>query len=132
MRVWTYPNSKGSSSTTHGHQRPTWSKRSVGSAASGQALPKTAYVVVALVLKLSENRDAALRDSPDWKTLYQTVATLRSIDEAFVSQIECAVVEEKASRGRKRQGRGRGGGTDGEPPLTGGIEGIRIRGATRT
>ena len=91
--------------------------------------PKTAYVVVALVLKLSENRDTALRNSPDWKTLYQTVATLRSIDEAFVSQIECAVVEAQVSNKRKRRGRGGGGGPDDEPPLTGGIEGIRIRGA---
>ena len=91
--------------------------------------PKTAYVVVALVLKLSENRDAVLRDSPDWKTLYQTVATLRSIDEAFVSQIECAVVEAQVSKQRKRPGKGAGGGSDDEAPLLGGIEGIRIRGA---
>ena len=88
--------------------------------------PKTAYVVVAVVLRLNENRDVALRNSPDWKTLYQTVATLRSIDEAFVSQIECAVVETKASK--ERRGTGSGGGPDDELPLTGGIEGIRIRG----
>ena len=90
-------------------------------------VPKTAYVVVPLVLKLNEKRESALSESPDWKTLYQTVATLRSINEAFVSQIECAVVEAKASNGRARGGRG-GGGND-EPPLLEGIEGIRIRGA---
>ena len=90
---------------------------------------KTAYVVVPLVLKLHENREAVLKKSADWKTLYQTIATLRSIDEAFVSQIECAVVEAEASKNRKQPGRGGGKDTNSEPPLTAGIDGIRIRGA---
>ena len=90
---------------------------------------KTAYVVVPLVLKRDENREAVLKRSADWKTLYQTIATLRSIDEAFVSQIECAVVEAEASTNRKPPRPGGGDDTNEDPPLTAGIEGIRIRGA---
>ena len=90
---------------------------------------KTAYVVVPLVLKLDENREAVLKSSEDWRTLYQTIATLRSIDEAFVNQIECAVVEAEASKERKQLGPGGGGDTNAELPLTGAIDGIRIRGA---
>ena len=90
---------------------------------------KTAYVVVPLVLKRHEHREGILKQSADWKTLYQTIATLRSIDEAFVSQIECAVVEAEASKNRESGGHGGGDDTNEDPPLTAGIEGIRIRGA---
>ena len=90
---------------------------------------KTAYVVVPLVLKRDENREAVLKTSADWKTLYQTIATLRSIDEAFVSQIECAVVEAEASTNRKPPRPGGGDDTNEDPPLTAGIESIRVRGA---
>ena len=68
------------------------------------------FVIVPMVIRKGENAEAALRSSPDWKTLQQTISALRSHNRAFEVLLQQRYLKRTAG---DSGGGGRGG--DDEP-----------------
>ena len=61
--------------------------------------PKTGYIIVPLVLRRDDDHVYKVENSRDWKTLYQTIAALRSHDENYAITLECAAKDRPPSKG---------------------------------
>ena len=72
------------------------------------------YAIVPMVIREGEDAEQALRDSPDWKTLIETITALRAHDAAFEIELQQLRYEQDT------KGPGEPGGeTTGDPPPPG-------------
>lgn len=70
------------------------------------------YAIVPMVIREGEDAEQALRDSPDWKTLIETITALRAHDSAFEIELQQLRYEQDT----KGAGEPGGGETTADPP----------------